>query len=382
MQGLGLAYYGLAIAGVAITALRIIQLAVLSINASACNRMMQKLLDSGDLPRARKLCDAAPGAAYIGAVRALLDACGAESNRGGEGMLREALREAWNHAVVAQQPRLVRLAWLAPLGFAATIGATLVALRGTDPAPWQAYLVPTAAAGLWIASYRKRQRIEQDFRAGLELLLPSAVAYVLKREAGEFALSPAAGEQTPPRTAASSETAAPATTTAKGGRVVPILVGVVTALALAFRVSMSYPSGTVTGEIRASGPPYGDFVIRPADCFLAEDWGFDGVWVVSSLERTSNGHLGFRGGLGLVEDGSSRRAVLESPHGCNGFKCPQWPVQPNHCSVYDLSTQESGWAWRERGHARLDCRFPGGGTLQVDLSFEGCAYVMDTGGDD
>jgi hypothetical protein len=156
----------------------------------------------------------------------------------------------------------------------------------------------------------------------------------------------------------------------------------ITAVAVGVPLSMAYPAGTASGEIRSAGRPHGDFVVRTAECYSwGEMWSSD-VWVVTELERPLFGGTGFRGGLQVLEDGAGRwRVVTENPKGCVGFKCPQRPVDARQCKVFDVVSKTGGWLWRRHGHARLDCTFPEGGTLKADLKFAGCAHVISSGSD-
>jgi hypothetical protein len=107
-----------------------------------------------------------------------------------------------------------------------------------------------------------------------------------------------------------------------------------------------------------------------------------GRWIITRLERTWDGKAGFRGGLELVEDGAGGwRAIVENPNFCAGFECPKRAVARSYCPVFDVRSEARGWGWQRRGHARIDCSFPEGGTRNVDLTFRGCAIVTPMGGD-
>ncbi len=153
-------------------------------------------------------------------------------------------------------------------------------------------------------------------------------------------------------------------------------------VAVGVPLSGSYPAGTAKGEIRSTGQPHGDFVVRTAECYSwGEMWSSE-VAVIKELERTLFGDTGFQGGLEILEDGAGRwRVVTESPKGCSGFNCPQHAVDARHCKVFDVVSETGGWLWRRHGHARLDCTFPEGGTLKADLTFRGCAQVMTSDSD-
>ena len=142
------------------------------------------------------------------------------------------------------------------------------------------------------------------------------------------------------------------------------------ALAILLR---SHPSGSATGVIRATGKPHGGFVLRVGECYLGEDWGFDGVWVVRELEEAGD-RRGFRGGLRIERDGAGEwQATVESPNGCRVFTCPQVRVAREHCRVHELAVEETTVFLRRSGHARLECTFPEGGTLEASVDFRRCA---------
>jgi hypothetical protein len=149
--------------------------------------------------------------------------------------------------------------------------------------------------------------------------------------------------------------------------------------ALVYQIAVTFPRGTVSGEIRSTGAPHGNFTIFPETCFSGDHWGFDGVWLVTET-RTSGDRTGFQGGLKIlrVEDGSWA-AILENPQRCEVFTCEQTEVLARTCAVFDLTVERLHRWWRYRGHARLDCAFAEGGTLTADLSFARCGWVSSTG---
>ena len=152
-------------------------------------------------------------------------------------------------------------------------------------------------------------------------------------------------------------------------------------LALAFTIFRSHPQGSVTGDIRSTGAPHGDFVVQPVTCFSGGHWGFDGVWVVTET-LTEGDRSGFRGGLKIVKrDDGGWDAYAENPSICQGFKCQQRQVDEKHCRVHDLVVSDMSIWLRYSGHATFDCAFPEGGTLKAALIFEGCAEVPSQGGE-
>ena len=152
-------------------------------------------------------------------------------------------------------------------------------------------------------------------------------------------------------------------------------LSLVVLLAVAFGILRSYPTGSARGSIRSAGLPHGDVLVEPVACFNGGHWDFDGVWVTTAI-LTEDDHSGFRGGAKLVKTASGQWQVwVENPNACKRFKCEQWVVDPNRCSRFDVSVGNSHLGMRRHGHARLECTYPEGGTLQIDLDFSGCAEV-------
>lgn len=144
---------------------------------------------------------------------------------------------------------------------------------------------------------------------------------------------------------------------------------------------LSYPRGSVAGEIRSTGAPLGDFVVRPVTCFSGGHWGFTGVFLVTET-LTSGGKRGFKGGLKILKNEAGEwEAQVENPNRCEGFKCEQWRVPGQHCRVLDVVVQGMNVWLRYDGHANIDCAFPEGGALKAELSFKGCGRVPSEGGD-
>jgi len=133
---------------------------------------------------------------------------------------------------------------------------------------------------------------------------------------------------------------------------------------------------SVEGEIRSAGLPNGDFVMAPPACHSGEHESFFGVWVAPELEEI-DGRTGFRGGLKVVKNPvGDWEAYLESPNTCRSFECQVLQVKKEHCLVFDIRVENSGTVVNDvrlrEGYARLQCKFPEGGTLKVDLKFSGC----------
>lgn len=177
-----------------------------------------------------------------------------------------------------------------------------------------------------------------------------------------------------------SVTAAEAPTRSRRVERLKITFLVLVVLVAVFVIVRSHPSGSATGRIEATGSPHGGFVLQPRTCLLGDHWGFDGVWVIREMEEAGS-RRGFRGGLRIERDGEGRwQATLENPNVCEVFTCRQRPVALEHCRVHDLFVGETTLFLRRSGHARLECAFPEGGTLDVSLEFRRCA-APPTGGD-
>jgi hypothetical protein len=143
-----------------------------------------------------------------------------------------------------------------------------------------------------------------------------------------------------------------------------------------FFLSSGVFSSSVEGEIRSTGMPNGDFVMAPPACHSGEHESFFGVWIAPELEEI-DGRTGFRGGLKVLKNPLGQwEAYLESPNTCRGFECQVLQVKREHCLVFDILVENSGTVVNDvrlrEGYAKLQCRFPEGGTLMVDLKFSGC----------
>ena len=137
------------------------------------------------------------------------------------------------------------------------------------------------------------------------------------------------------------------------------------------------PPGSAKGEIRSSGAPHGDFVLRPAECYTGDHWDFDGVWVFAET-LSASGRKGFKGGLKIVRTRAGGwEAYVENPNACDGFKCQQVFVDSKRCKVFDVAVTDTSMLTGYSGHADIDCAFPGGGRLRVKVTFEGCDDVSE-----
>jgi len=185
-------------------------------------------------------------------------------------------------------------------------------------------------------------------------------------------LAPAAG---PAKPATASPALAAVFKKKKLFRLVALFVALDVVAVIVFFASGAFGS-SVEGEIRSAGLPNGDFVMAPPTCHSGEHESFFGVWVAPELEEI-DGRTGFRGGLKVLKNPLGQwEAYLESPNTCRGFECQVLQVKKEHCLVFDIRVENSGTTVNDvrlrEGYAKLQCKFPEGGTLKVDLKFSGC----------
>lgn len=165
----------------------------------------------------------------------------------------------------------------------------------------------------------------------------------------------------------------------KVGPAIALVIGLVALPILMFAFFSGgglFGSGATEGEIRSTGEPHGDWSMRPTACYSGEHESFFGVWAAPPLSE-DDGRTGFKGGLKVVKGHTGQwEAYLESPLGCESFNCTIRPVDPAHCSVFDVDVRNTSTIVNDirvrEGHAKLECEFPEGGTLQAHLTFEGC----------
>jgi hypothetical protein len=157
-----------------------------------------------------------------------------------------------------------------------------------------------------------------------------------------------------------------------------VAVGILVAvMVLIGTILRECPEGTVTGTVRSTGPPLGDFVIKPAGCYRGGHWGFEGVFVVTET-LVEGRRRGFRGGLKVMRSGSERwEAHVEIPRDCAVFKCPVRRIDPRSCRLFDVA-MDHGFL-RSNGHAHLDCEFREGGSLKANVVFDYCGAVPSSG---
>jgi hypothetical protein len=161
-----------------------------------------------------------------------------------------------------------------------------------------------------------------------------------------------------------------------GGSVLSVvLVSGIVAASLGMAFCM-FGSSEVKGQITANGKPFGNYVLKPEACYSGEHQSFFGVWVAPKL-RKLNGREGFQGGIKLVKSHLEEWSVyVESPVECEGFKCAIQELKKEHCPVFDVDVRNTSTTVNDirvrEGHAKLECRYPGGGTLTASLTFDGC----------
>lgn len=169
--------------------------------------------------------------------------------------------------------------------------------------------------------------------------------------------------------------AATADASPKGTKGAVVFVILMIALPVGFMLYAS--SASVEGEIRSQGAPFGTYVQKPPACHSGQHESFFGVWVAPELKKR-NGRSGFQGGIKLLKNELGQwRVFLESPLECEGFKCTIRELEPKACKVFDVEVHNTGTSFNDivvkEGHARLECRFPEGGSLSVNLKFDGCS---------
>jgi len=169
--------YVLAFAAVGLPVLRWLPLMLFSINHEAFTAQILKLLKARNYDRALKLCRVVPKAFYPAMVTAVLEAGSKCKASDGEALIRETLRDAFQREYKLQFGRARKLGFLAPAG--ALVAAAGLFLAGDNPAePAVVYAPPVIAVMLWISGMRKVQKLREKSMAGLELILPPAVACI------------------------------------------------------------------------------------------------------------------------------------------------------------------------------------------------------------
>lgn len=139
-----------------------------------------------------------------------------------------------------------------------------------------------------------------------------------------------------------------------------------------------FGSGTVEGELRSSGQPYGDYSVRPTSCFSGEHESFFGVWVTPDLTEDAEGRTGFKGGLKIVKSHVGEWEIyVESPLECQSFNCVIRPLDPEHCNVFQVDVHNTNTTVNDirvrEGTVDLECAPPEGGTFVAHLVFDGCS---------
>jgi len=130
--------------------------------------------------------------------------------------------------------------------------------------------------------------------------------------------------------------------------------------------------GSVEGTVRTTGKPFGDGQRELSTCYSGDRQSFFGV----SVKPDGRG-FAETGGMKILKNDADQWVVyLERPLGCESAQCELTQVDRNACSTFDVEVRNSGTIANEirvrRGHARLECRFPEGGSLKAELEFSGC----------
>lgn len=130
--------------------------------------------------------------------------------------------------------------------------------------------------------------------------------------------------------------------------------------------------GHVEGAVVSTGKPIGDFVFTPTTCKSGQRMSFFGVVLVG--DGPTDGGM-----LVVVDPVQGKSLKIEVPGSCkppDHEVCTEVLVRPDQCTTFDVvvdptSTRVNNIRLMD-GHARVECAFPEGGTLKVNLQFENC----------
>jgi len=130
--------------------------------------------------------------------------------------------------------------------------------------------------------------------------------------------------------------------------------------------------GSVEGTVRSRGQPFGDRERELTTCYSGDRQNYFGV-ALKPEDRSFDS----AGGVKILKNAADQWAVyVERPLGCVPAQCELVELDRKQCSVFDVDVRNSGITVNEiRGHkgrAKLECRFPEGGSLSAALEFSGC----------
>jgi hypothetical protein len=119
------------------------------------------------------------------------------------------------------------------------------------------------------------------------------------------------------------------------------------------------------GTVEASGPPLGDFVMKPNRCASGQHQGFRGV-ILTSGDSTQR--------IQVVEDPIRGSVVqIAIPSTCSGGRCEVLPVTSDDCDLFSIHIGDTNTTVNNirvvEGFLKLDCSFEAGGSLKADVTF-------------
>lgn len=130
--------------------------------------------------------------------------------------------------------------------------------------------------------------------------------------------------------------------------------------------------GSVDGTVRSRGQPFGDRERELTTCYSGDRQNYFGVAL-----KPEDGSFDTAGGVKILKNAADQWAVyVERPLGCAPAQCELVELDRKQCSVFDVVVNNSGMTVNEirgrKGRAKLECRFPEGGSLSAALEFSGC----------
>jgi hypothetical protein len=136
-------------------------------------------------------------------------------------------------------------------------------------------------------------------------------------------------------------------------------------------VFMIWP-GSVEGTLRSRGQPFGDREREFSACYSGDRQNYFGV-ALKPEDRSFES----AGGVKILKNAADQWLVyVERPLGCAPAQCELVELDRKQCSVFEVDVRNSGMTVNEirgrTGRAKLECRFPEGGTLSAALEFSGC----------
>lgn len=130
--------------------------------------------------------------------------------------------------------------------------------------------------------------------------------------------------------------------------------------------------GSVEGTLRSQGQPFGDRERELTTCYSGDRQNYFGVAL-----KPEDRSFDVAGGVKILKNAADQWTVyVERPLGCAPAQCELVELDRKQCSVFDVDVRNSGMTVNEirgrKGRARLECRFPEGGSLSAALEFSGC----------